>query len=327
MRRREFITLLGGAAAAWPLVARAQTAVKRPLIAFLQSGSKETTAFWASAFSEGMRALGYVEGQSYDIVYRFANEDFARLPALAEELVQLKPDVIVASVAASALAAKRATQSIPIITPILADPVKLGLVASYARPGGNVTGIMTLVEGLSGKQVDIALELIPAATKLGVLFNTTNPTNMAQRQEIEAAGAAKGIKVVAAEARTKGDLDPAFTSLITASVEAVIVVRDTMLLGERVRIAELAAAAHLPTVSSIDEEVKAGGLIAYGVSIPANVRRAAYFVDKILKGAKASDLPVEFPTKVELVINLKTAKALGISIPPTLLARADEVIE
>jgi putative ABC transport system substrate-binding protein len=180
---------------------------------------------------------------------------------------------------------------------------------------------------LSGKQVEIALELIPAATKLGVLFNPTNPVGTAQRQEIEAAGAAKGIKMVAAEARTKGDLDPAFTSLIAAAVQAVIVVRDTMLVGERVRVAELAAAAHLPTVSSIPEEVKAGGLIAYGISIPANVHRAAYFVDKILKGAKASDLPVEFPTKIELVINLKTAKALGLTVPPTLLANADEVIE
>ena len=327
MRRREFIMFLGSAVAVWPLAALAQTAVKRPLIGFLQSGSKEATAFWTSAFSEGMRDHGYVEGQHYEIAYHFADDDFARLPALAEELVELKPDVIVASNTTAALAAKKATQSIPIVATLLSDPVNLGLVASYGRPGGNVTGILTLVEGLSGKQVEIALELIPAATKLGVLFNPTNPVATAQRQEIEAAGAAKGIKVVAAEARTKGDLDPAFTSLIAAAVQAVIVVRDTLLVGERVHVAELAAAAHLPTVSSIPEEVKAGGLIAYGISIRANLHRAAYFVDKILKGAKASDLPVEFPTKFELVINLKSAKALGLTVPPTLLTRADEVIE
>jgi putative ABC transport system substrate-binding protein len=205
--------------------------------------------------------------------------------------------------------------------------VNLGLVTSLARPGGNVTGILTLVEGLSGKQVEIALQLIPAATKLGVLINPTNPADTAQWQEIEAAGAAKGIKVVAVEARTKGDLDPAFTSLTAAGVQVVIVVRDTLLVGERVHIAKLAAAAHLPTVAGAGEMAKAGGLIAYGTSITANVRRAAYFVDRILKGTKASDLPVEFPTKVELIINLKTAKVLGLNIPPTLLARADEVIE
>jgi putative ABC transport system substrate-binding protein len=327
MKRREFITILGGAAVAWPLAARGQTAVKRPLIGFLQSGSKDATAFWTSAFSEGMRDHGYVEGQSYNIAYRFANNDVARLPALAQELVQLKPNVIVASNTTAALAAKKATQSIPIVSPIFSGAVNLGLVKSNARPGGNVTGILTLVEGLSGKQVEIALQLIPTATKLGVLFNPTNPADMAQRQEIEAAGAAKGIKVVAAEARTKGDLDPAFTSLTAAGVQAVIVVRDTLLLGERVHIAALAAAAHLPMVAGVAEMAKAGGLIAYGTSIPASVRRAAYFVDRILKGAKASDLPVEFPTKVELVINLKTAKALGLSIAPSLLSRADEVIE
>jgi ABC-type uncharacterized transport system substrate-binding protein len=326
MRRREFITLLGSATA-WPAAALAQTAVKHPLIGFLQSGSKEATAFWTSAFSEGMRDHGYVEGQSYDIAYRFADDDAARLPALAEELVQLKPDVIVASNTTAALAAKKATQSIPIVIPILAGAVNLGLVTSHARPGGNVTGILAFIDGLPGKQVEIALELIPTATKLGVLFNPTNPAGTAQRQEIEAAGAAKGIKVVAAKARTKGDLDPAFTSLTAAGVQVVIVVRDTLLLGERVHIAELAAAAHLPTVAGIAEHAKAGGLIAYGISTPANVRRAAYFVDKMLKGAKASDLPVELPTKVELVINLKTAKALGLSIAPSLLSRADEVIE
>jgi putative ABC transport system substrate-binding protein len=327
MKRREFITILGGAAVAWPLAARGQTAVKRPLIGFLQSGSKEATAFWTSAFSKGMRDHGYVEGQSYEIAYRFADDDVARLPALARELVQLKPNVIVASNTTAALAAKKATQSIPIVSPIFSGAVKLGLVKSRARPGGNVTGILTLVEGLSGKQVEIALQLIPAATKLGVLFNPTNPADMAQRQEIEAAATAKGIKVVAAEVRIKSDLDPAFTSLTAAGVQVVIVVRDSLLLAERVPIAELAAAAHLPTVAGAAEMAEAGELIAYGTRITANVRRAAYFVERILKGAKASDLPVEFPTKVELVINLKTAKALGITVPPSLLTRADEVIE
>ena len=183
MRRRKFITLLGSAAA-WPAAASlAQTAVKRPLIGFLQSGSKEATSFWTSAFSEGMRDHGYVEGQSYDIAYRFADDDVGQLPALAKELVQLKPDVIVASNTTAALAAKNATQSIPIVTPILGGAVNLGVVKSHARPGGNVTGILAFIDGLPGKQVEIALELIPTATNLGVLFNPTNPADTAQRQE------------------------------------------------------------------------------------------------------------------------------------------------
>jgi putative tryptophan/tyrosine transport system substrate-binding protein len=280
-----------------------------------------------TGFLDGMRARNEVEGQSFDITYRFADEDNARLTALVEDLVRLNADVIVASQTSAALAAKKATQSIPIVAALLDDPVRMGLIASYARPGGNLTGIAVNVEGLNTKQVELVSELVPGVAAVGLLVNPTNPTDLTQRQDIEAAGAAQGFKMTVAEASAKDDLDQAFRSLSDAGVQAVIVLRDAMMVGERRRVAALALAAHLPTVFGIHEHVEAGGLISYGVSVHANFRRAAYFVDTILRGAKPADLPVEFPTELEMSINLKTAKALGLAVPPSLLARADEVIE
>jgi putative tryptophan/tyrosine transport system substrate-binding protein len=328
VRRREFITLLSGAVAGWPFGARAQQAPRRrPLLGYLITGTKDGLAHSVSAFLSRLQDLGYVEGQNIEIVTRYADADSTRLPLLADELVRLRPDLIVALDPPAALAAKKATASIPIIAAILNDPVRLGLIASYARPGGNLTGILSQVEGLPGKQVEIAQELVPAITLIGVLANPANATHAYQRQEVETAAAAKGVKVIAAETRSKGDLEPAFNSLRAAGVRLAIVLRDNMFVSERRRIADLATTVRLPTIGSQNSYVEAGGLISYGVEDSENHRRAADFVDKILKGAKPADLPVEFPTKLLLVINMKTAKTLGLTIPPTLLSRADEVIE
>ena len=328
LKRREFITLLSGAVAGWPFEARAeQPPRKRPLLGYLITGTKDGLTHSVSAFLSRLHDLGYVEGQNIEIVTRYAEADSTRLPVLADELVQLRPDLIVALDPPAALAAKKATVSIPIIAAILNDPVRLGLIASYARPGGNLTGILSQVEGLPGKQVEIAQELVPALTLIGVLANPANATHAYQRQEIETAAAAKKVKVIAAEARSKGDLEPAFNSLRAAGVRLAIVLRDNMFVSERRRIADLATTMRLPTIGSQNSYVEAGGLISYGVEDSENHHRAADFVDKILKGAKPADLPVEFPTKLLLVINMKTATTLGLTIPPTLLSRADEVIE
>ncbi len=300
---------------------------KRPLLGYLITGTKDGLTHSVSAFLSRLHDLGYVEGQNIEIVTRYAEADSTRLPVLADELVQLRPDLIVALDPPAALAAKKATVSIPIIAAILNDPVRLGLIASYARPGGNLTGILSQVEGLPGKQVEIAQELVPALTLIGVLANPANATHAYQRQEIETAAAAKRVKVIGAEARSRGDLEPAFNSLRAAGIRLAIILRDNMFVSERRRIADLATSIRLSTIGSQNSYVEAGGLISYGVEDSENHRRAADFVDKILKGAKPADLPVEFPTKLLLVINMKTAKTLGLTIPPTLLSRADEVIE
>ena len=285
------------------------------------------TTPYVSAFLAGMHDHGYMEGQGFDITLRFADDDYSRLTALAQELVSLNPDVIVPIEPVAAGAVKHATSTIPIVAPLLVDPINLGLIESYARPGGNVTGISISVQGLRGKLVEITRELVPKVATIGILFNPTNPGNLASREDIEAAGAASGVAIVVVGVAGKIDLDPAFHALTAAQVEGVIVLGDAMLVGERARIAGLAAAAHLTTLSNTRAFVEAGCLLSYGVNLQRNERRAAYFVDKILKGAKPADLPVEVPTKLELVVNLQTAKALGFVVPTSILLRADEVIE
>jgi putative ABC transport system substrate-binding protein len=328
IRRRDFISILGRAAATWPLAARAQQSPrKRPLLGYLITGTRDALASDTSAFLNRLRDLGYVEGQNIEIATRYADADSARLPTLAAELVHLQPDLIVAFDPPATVAARKATPSIPIVAAILNDPVRLGLIASYARPGGNVTGILSQVEGLPGKQVDIAQELVPAATIIDVLVNPANPTTAFQRQETEAAGVAKGIKVVAAETESKGDLDTALRALRDAGVQAVIVLRDAMFVSERRHIAELAIALRLPTIGSQYSYVEAGGLLSYGVDNIESHRRAADFVEKILKGAKPGELPVEFPTKLVLSINMKTATALRLEVPLQLQQLADKVLE
>ena len=325
MQRRKFITLIGGAIAtqaALPQPVRAEVSTKRPLLAVLAGVTRKE---FPTSFMEGMRELGYVEGGNIDVAYRFADGHLELLPSLAEELIQLTPKVIFAAVTPAAVAARRLTQTIPIVCPILSDPIVLGLIAGMSRPGGNVTGLMSRIDDLIGKQIELAAQLVPALVRLGLIVNVAS-SDIARR-EVESAGKRLGVKLVSAEVREPNDLDTAFKLLSNEHVQAVVILADAMLFQERKRVAELAAAVRLPAVYGFRDHVDAGGLISYGVNYAENFRRAAIYVVKVLKGAKPSDLPVEFPNKLELVINLKAAKALGLDIPPTLLARADEVIE
>jgi putative tryptophan/tyrosine transport system substrate-binding protein len=287
MKRREFISLLGGAAATWPLAARAQPADRR-IVGYLVETTKEAHASRIAPFLEGMRDLGYVEGQNVEIAYRFGNFDRARLPALTEELVRLNPHLIFAADPIAVLLVKSAAPATPVVCALLIDPIKAGLARSLARPGGTVTGTLTQVDGLMGKQVELVRELMPHATMVGALLDPPNQTHAGLRHEIEAAASAAGIKVVAASASSKAEIAPAFQTLSQAGAQAVIVPRDGLFLAESGRIAELARAARVPTAHSLREETEAGGLISYGVNVPANFRRAAYFVDKILEGESLS---------------------------------------
>jgi putative ABC transport system substrate-binding protein len=326
MNRRAVISLIGGATA-WPQMLLAQPASKRPLIAWLSGGAQPATAVFVDAFLQGMRDYGYVEGRNFDIVYRYADGYVERLPALAQELVRLNPAVILAPASGPAVAAKHVTATIPIVTPALADAVHLGLIASEARPGGNVTGIMPYVSGLPAKQIELAREVVPGAGRIGVLANSDDAKGPPQLRELQAAGRAIGATVLTAEAPTPGDLDGALQKLQSQDIAVVIVLQTSMLLSERRRIAVAAAAMRLPAIYGYREHVDAGGLISYGVDLHDCFRRSAAYVHKILNGTAPGDLPVEFPTKLELIINLKTAKALGLELAPTLIARADEVIE
>jgi len=283
MRRRAFITLVGGAAAAWPLAARAQILRQRPLVGLLQVQSLTGSARYTSEFLRGMSELGYVEGRDIDFERRYAAGDLKRLPALANELVELKPDVILTSTSAAALAFAQVTQSIPIVATALVDPVGFGLAASEARPGGQVTGILISLEPLPGKQLALALEVVPGTAKVGVLLNALNPTTAIYRAGIEAAAATLSIKLVSVEVRGSDDLDAAFQEFVREKVELVFVAQDSLLLSERVRLATLATAARLPTMYGLREHVEAGGLICYGINVAENFRRAARFIDKILK--------------------------------------------
>jgi putative tryptophan/tyrosine transport system substrate-binding protein len=326
MKRREFITLLSGAAA-WPLAARAQAPAKRPRITFIGGSSPTPMAKVSGAFIEGMRALGYTEGRDFEMEYRWAEGDLERLPTLAEESVRRGSDVIVVGNAQATVAAKDATKTIPIVSAMLDDPVGLGLIKSDAKPGGNVTGLLASLPGLPAKQLELARDLVPGATRIGLLVNPTSVSDLSQRQEMETAGAAMAVKLIPVETRTPEDLDPVFPALARERVDVVIVLRNPLFFRQRRTIAATALATRLPTLYAWREAVDDGGLISYGVNVSQNFRRSAEYVAKILKGAKPGDLPVEFPTKLELVINLPTAKALGLTMPPTLLARADEVIE
>jgi putative tryptophan/tyrosine transport system substrate-binding protein len=315
MRRRDFIASIGGAATLaiiLPRLARAQSSTKRPLIAVLSAVRREDNAP-LNALMEGMRELGYVEGRNVDIAFRFADGHHDRFPALAEEAIRLSPDVIVALVIQATVA-------------LLANPIERGLIASMSRPGGNVTGVMFRIDDLAGKQLEIAAQLVPALAKVGLIVNVATDV-IVDRQEAERAAGRLGIKLVPAEVRGRDDLAKAFQVLSNEHVKAVVLLVDGMLFVERKRIAELAAAARLPAVYGFRDHVDVGGLISYGVNLAENFRRSASYVDKIIKGAKPGDLPVEFPNKLEMIINLKTAKTLGLDVPAVLLARADEVIE
>jgi putative tryptophan/tyrosine transport system substrate-binding protein len=329
IRRRELLTLLGGAMVAvmGPRAARAQASSKRPLIAWISGGTRQVAESFIENFLRGLTELGYVEGRNFDIVYRFTEGYQERLPTLTEELVRLKPDIILATAAINAVAARKLTSTIPIVTPALADAVHLGLIASEARPGGNVTGIEPYVAGLPAKQIEFAREIVPAAGRIGLLTNLADPKAPAQAQELEASARATEIRIVSADANRPEELAGALQTLSDQRVDVVIVLQTSMLIAYAPQIAASALARRLPTVYGYREHVAAGGLISYGVDLRWCFYRGAYFVDRILRGTPPGDLPIEFPTKMFLAVNLKTAAALGISVKPTLLSLADEVVE
>jgi putative tryptophan/tyrosine transport system substrate-binding protein len=326
MKRRAFIAGLGSAAV-WPVVARAQQTRKTPRIAVLTLESAKTRGLMVDAFIDGLRRLGYVPGQSVEIDYRYAESDNQQLKSLAQELIALKPDVSLGANPSAVRALKIVAPTLPIVCPTLTDALIPDLAASYARPGGSVTGIANNVEGMMGKLIELATEIVPGIRRIGFLFNPAGASMPLFARRFGESARAIGITVVTEEALTADDLSPALDRLAKQQIQAVVVPLNSLFLNQSARIVANALAAHVPVIFSEREDVEAGGLASYGIDQRENYRRAASYVDKILKGALPGDLPIEFPTKVQLTINIKTAKALGLEIPPQLLARADEVIE
>jgi putative ABC transport system substrate-binding protein len=326
MRRREFITLLGGAAAAWPVAARAQQAGKLPIIGYLGQSTLAVESQRVAGLLQGLRELGWTEGRTVAIEYRWAEGRYEHLAEIAAEFVRLKVDVIVTYATPPVVAAKQATTDIPIVSAVMGDPVGTGLVASLARPGGNVTGLSVLTPDLAGKRLELLREVVPGLRRLVFLGNVGNPITALEMGEVQTAARTLGLHLVALEIRRPEDIVPAFETL-KSDAQALYVAGDPLVLANRVRINTLALVARLPAFYNERAYVEAGGLMSYGVNWPDLFRRTAELVDRILRGTKPGDIPVEQPTKFDLVINLTTAKALGLDIPPTLLARADEVIE
>ena len=326
MKRREFITLLGGATAVWPLAAHAQQPAKLPTIGFLGANTRSFDSQRQPAFVERLRELGWIEGRTIAIEYRWAEGSIDRAAELAAEFVRLKVDVIVTSGTPQVLAAKQATSVIPIVFAAVGDPVGAGVVATLARPGGNATGLSLQQTETTGKRLELLREVIPGLRRLAIIANSDNLSAVLEVREAQAAARALGLDVVTSEIQRREDIAPAFEAL-KGRVDALYVAADPLLNTNRMRVAILAVGARLPTMYSIREPIETGGLIYYGPNFADLNRRAADFVDKILRGTKPADLPVEQPTKFELIINLTTAKALGLTISEQLLARADEVIE
>jgi putative ABC transport system substrate-binding protein len=328
MKRREFMTLLGGAAAAWPLAARAQQPAI-PVVGLLSGRSPKDSVANVMAFQRGLGELGYFDGQNVEIDFRWALGHYDQLPALAADLVRRKVTVIVATGGGvtSTRAAMAATPSIPIIFVSGGDPIDLGLVESLNKPGGNLTGVTFFLGALEAKRLELLHELLPKAALIGALVNPTFPVSKTRLEDAQAAAQALGKKLVVVHASTEGELKTAFTALTQQRTEALDIIADPFLVGHAEQIVALAARNALPTISPLREFAVAGGMVSYGTSITEAHRLAGVYAGRILKGAKPADLPVLQPTKFELVINLKTAKALGLEVPPMLLARADEVIE
>ena len=325
MKRREFISLLSVVAAAWPLAARAQQLGKLATVGCLVPGTPSSHGQWFAVFVQRLRELGWIEGRTVAVEYRWAEGRNERYAEIAAEFVRLKVDVIV-TVGAAALAAKQATSVIPIVFWASIDPVGGNLVASLARPGGNVTGLSVQSTDLASKRVEILREVISDLRRLAILTNVGNSYAVLETGAAEAAARMLDLDVVALEIRRAEDIAPAFEAL-KARAGALYVVNDPLANTSRIRINTFALVARLPTMYGLRESVEAGGLMSYGPNITDLYRRAAEFVDKILRGANPGDIPVEQPTKFDFIINLTTAKALGLEVPPTLLARADEVIE
>src|ERR1700676_69907 len=326
MQRREFITLVGGAAAAWPIATRAEQPARLQTIGFLGSATPSAAPEGAAAFVQRLSELRWVIGSTVAIEYRWAEGRNDRFAELAAEFVRLKVDAIVTSGTPSVLALMQATSSIPIVFVAVGDPVTNGLVKSLARPGGNVTGLSNQTRDLAGKRVEILREVIPGLRRLAILANVGNDAVVLEMRDAQAAARTLGYEVATLEIRRSDDIAPAFETLRDRA-DAIYIVIDALVVINRVSINTLALNARLPTMHAFRDSVEAGGLISYGPNFPELWRRSAEYIDKILRGAKPADIPVEQPTKFDLVINLKTAKALGLSVPPALLARADGVIE
>jgi len=326
VRRREFVILLGGsAAAAWPVAVRGQqpgTAGARLRIAFLALGPQQSVHL---AFIDGLRRLGYAQGRNLDIDHRYG--DVEQLKPLAQELIALKPDILVADSSSPAIALKSVAPTLPIVCLTLTDAGIPDLFASYARPGGNVTGMAQSVEGVTGKLVEVVLEIIPSARRIGFLSNPRGASMPLFAESVEVAARARGMAVVTEEAAAGGELASAFAQFGKQRVQAIIVPVNGLFFAQGMQIAQLALATRLPTVAAERRYIEAGLLASYGIDQRESYRRGASYVDRILKGAKPGDLPIEFPTRIELTINLKTAKALGLDLSPSLVTRADEVIE
>jgi putative ABC transport system substrate-binding protein len=324
--RRKFILLLAGTALSWPIAAAGQTPRKTPRVGYIIGSTLEAGEHIFEAFRQGLREQGYIEGETIQLEVRWAEGRSERIPALVAELVDLNVDVLVVANSPAALAAKNATQTIPIVM-FAGDPVGLGLVGSLARPGGNVTGLSYFNAEITGKRLELMKELVPGLTRVAVLRNPTIASHAVFWQETEVAAGKLGITLGSLEVRRPEDFEAAFAAATRDKAQAILAFDDPLTIAYRPRIVALAASSHLPALYGFREFPDDGGLMSYGPSFVVLFRRAAAFVDKILKGAKPADLPVEQPTKFELVINLKTAKALGITVQPSLLARADAIIE
>ena len=327
MRRREFMTLLGVAAAGWPLAVRAQQSAM-PIIGFLSSRSPAEAAAVVNAFRSGLGEVGYFEGKNVTIEYRWAEGRYDRLPALASELVNRQVSVIAATGGdVSALAAKAATTTIPIVFTAGGDAVKIGLVSSFNKPGGNITGVNLFFTEMGAKRPELLRLLVPNATAIAMLVNPNNPTSSTDQKDVQAGARSIGAQVSIFTASGESDFEPVFAKIAEQKMSALLIGDDPFLMSQRDQLVRLSAHHAIPTIAFSREFTDAGGLMSYGTSIINGYRQTGFYVGRILKGDKASGLPVLQPTKFELVINLKTAKALGLEIPPTLLARADEVIE
>jgi putative tryptophan/tyrosine transport system substrate-binding protein len=327
VKRREFITLLGGAAAAWPLAARAQQPTM-PVVGFLSSLSPSELTFVMPAFHQGLNAAGFIDGRNIVIKYRWAEGHYEQLPALAADLVSRQVAVIAAiSGTPAALAAKAATTTIPIVFAIGGDPVAPGLVTNLNRPGGNITGASFYTSPVVTKRLELARELVPRGTMIATLVNPDNPPSVTEGTTLQEAAATLGQPIQILNAGTEGRIDDAFAAIAQERIGALIVSSDPLFFIERQKLVVLTARHALPTIFADREQAEAGGLISYGANRPEAYRQAGTYVGRVVKGERPGDLPVVLPTKFDLLINLKTAKALGLEIPPMLLARADEVIE
>ena len=325
MKRREFITFLGCVAAAWPLAASAQS--KIPRIGFMGNSTAALEANLVDAFREGLREHGYEEGRNIVIEYRWADGKYDQFPALVAELIAAKVDVIVTAGTPAALAMKKATTTVPLVMVAVGDPVGTGLVPSLARPGGNLTGLSSVAPDLEGKRLQLLREVVPALSHVAMFINSVNPFHVSSMRQARAAAKAMGIKLQLHDIRKSQDLDDAFAAIRKERPDALLILADRVFLHNRERMMDFTKEQRLPNVNAYKELVEVGGLMSYGPSYEDMHKRAAIYVDKILKGAKPADLPIEQPSKFTFIINLKTAKALGVTVPSQLLALADRLIE